>query len=427
MTDGYFNIRVSSAAMRWVVCVAVVVAALVAIAISARWAIAETVLFVAARTPVPVGALERAYAFEPSNPDTAFALGTYYMDTAQQPDLDAAGRLLDAAAADAPNRSAVWLAVGRQREIAGRTDEAEHAFERAGALAPYHWSPPWALGNLYVRQGRLDAAAAPLRRAVELDAEMAPLAVRTVWMASDRDLGATVRSFNGNAASESALVGLLVSEKRLDDAVKLWRWLAAVHTGNAQVADQGRQLAVALLAAGRGADYIDILSAVDPEHVPALGRLANAGFEEPIAERAATPFEWTVMQAPEAHVSLDAGREGGKALRVDYTSKGGAAFTHATEFVRVTPGAPYTVTFWAATRELQTGGAPYVAVYDAANDAQAIATAPLASGTTEWTQYRVTFKGPASGIAAIRVGRAPCGDMCPIFGTIRIDDLALEK
>ncbi len=410
---------------RWLVCAAICASAAFAALVSARAAAAETIIYLAAKMPVPPAALDLAHSLEPSNPETAFVLGTRAMDSAQPPDLAKARELLESAAAAAPNRPAIWLAIGRERELSGDVAGARTALERATSLAPTHWSGPWAIGNLDVRAGDLKDAGVWLRRAVFLNSELAPIAVQTMWMATDKDLPATLDAFDGPVVAQTALVGILLTEKRVDDAAALWRTLASRDSSDPAIRDQGRQLAAALLAAGRGSDYADIANTVDPGSIPKIGDLANASFDEPILDKETNPFRWLVTQSKEARVSVDNGRQGGKSLRVDYESTGGAALTSVAERVRLSPGSPYLLTFWASTNDLHTGGPPAIAVFDAANDAASVAAEAIPTGTYDWTEYRLAFTAPASGIASIRLARTPCAATCPVFGTVRIDDLVL--
>src|SRR4051794_27657774 len=126
----YLTIPVRSAGARWGACAVAIVAALGLAIVSARWAAAETLVYVAARTPLPPAALSVAYTLAPSNPETAYVLGSYDLDNGRSEDAGAAHSLLELAASEAPNRSAIWLALGRAREQAGEIDGAVAAFER---------------------------------------------------------------------------------------------------------------------------------------------------------------------------------------------------------------------------------------------------------------------------------------------------------
>lgn len=423
-SPGYLTVRVENAAVRWLVCAAVVGLAAACALVLARWSIAETVVDLAKQRPMPVDALERAYAYEPANPDTSFLLGTYHLDVSSPPDLAAAERYFKESAALAPNRTDAWLALGRYYEMAGDTAEAEAMLRRASSVAPAHWRPIWMLGNLHLRQGRVDDALEPFGRVIAINPNVAPLAVRTIWMASSKDLTRTSRLAARSAAAEGALVDLLLNEKRPAEALDLWRAAVERHPDQRALEARAVPLASAALAEGRGEDFIRIWSTLGIESsVDALG---NASFEEAIPKRASSPFVWSVTQSKEAPVGLGDGRTGGSSLRIDYDARGGSSFTHATQIVRVRPGARYELTFWAATDDLVSAAPPAVMVGDGMRNDVA-ATAAVPSGTNAWQQYRLSFTAPASGIVKISVGRVSCGGTCPLFGTVMFDDFELRS
>lgn len=427
MMEGQLTLPVRSSALRWGVAVGLAAVALVAAYASARWAVAGTILYAAERSPVPSSALVRAHDLDPSNPKASYLLGIYYLDAAQPPDLDAAATYLDAAVALAPNRDVYWLAVGRKRELSGDVPGAVEAFERARALAPNQWRAAWMLGNLYVRQGDLKRAVGELTIVSSANPEMTPLAIRTVWMASDGDLKLTRDVAGDTADGRIALMSFFLGRKDFDGAVAMWREVVREYPDVARSAWQGKQLSDVLLEAGRGREAVEVLGAIAPDSVPGEGVVANGGFESPIsAKKAESPFEWTIRQVDGARVSLGQGRTSQRALQIDYESGSVGAIVHATEMARVEPGASYVLSAWVATDDLRSGGPPAIAVSDVASGAKVLANQVLPVGTEPWQQIRLSFVAPESGLISIGVGRAPCGPVCPIFGSVRVDDISLE-
>lgn len=413
---------------RWLVAGAVCIAALGGAVVAVRWGVAESAIALTERGPVPFPLIEYARAYQPSNPQTSYLIGMYKIDSAQPPDLEGAGTFLEEAVRMAPNRPEYWLALGRQREMTGRIDEAEQALRQAAAVAPYHWKPKWTLGNLYIRAGRIADAVTPLRVASELHPQMAPMAAKTIWDATGRGDVQLLQSVTGtSAAGRAAYVGLWTSEGKLDEALTRWNELVTEFGTLPVVAQTGMQLANALRAAGRGGDYADIVSRLNPERAAHMDTVANAGFDEPISESESSPFAWTVGRSAEARVFVDAGRTGGKALRIDYNSKGGASFQHVTQTVRVQPGVTYLLSAWAIAEKLASGGPPSISVADASGSAAVLGTVSVPVAATEWTQISVRFTAPPSGLVTVRIGRETCGPVCPIIGTVRFDDMALSR
>lgn len=419
---------VTTTAARWLVAGPVVLVAALAATFVVRWGIAESIVNTASREAVTVELIDAARRLQPGNPETAYIAALHALDNAQPPDVETSGRLLDLAVEIAPNRPAYWMALGRQREIAGRVDESEQAFLRAINVAPSHWKPRWMLANLYVRLGRFSEAIEPLRVASRLNPGMAPLAARTIWGATGRgDLAMLEAVTSVTIAGRASVVGLWLSEGRLDEALVRWNELEAEVGLSQVVVESGRPLAEALRVAGRGREYADISSRLNPERGAALDTIANEGFEGPISESETSPFAWKAVRSPDARVSVDAGRTGGKALRIDYSSKGGTSFQHAAQTVRVEAGAAYVLTFWTIAEKLQSGGPPAVAVVDAAAAATPLGSAVVPSSATNWTPVSVRFTAPPSGLVTINIKRESCGPVCPIFGTVRFDDVTLAR
>lgn len=428
MKEGYARIPIASPVARWLSALAIFVVAISAGIFVVRWAIAETVVELAGRGPIDLQLVAAARTFQPWNPETSYITGLYALDSAQPPDVAGAGRLLDEAARLAPNRPVYWLAVGRQREVAGLADEAEAAFGRAASIAPSHWKPRWMLGNLYVRLGRFQDAVEPLRMASALNPSIAPLAARTIWGATGRGDAALLQTMTGTSvAGRAALVDVWISEGRLDEALARWNDLFTDAGTQPVVTQIGLQLADRLRIAGRGGEYADIVSRLDPERGAALDTIANASFDDPISENETWPFAWKVTRSPEARVSVDAGRTGGKSLRIDYSSKGGARFEHASQTVRVQAGAAYDLSMWVVTEKLQSGGPPIIAVADASGATTVLGSASVPTSATEWMQISVRFTAPPSGLVTVRILREPCGQVCPIMGTIRFDEATLTR
>jgi hypothetical protein len=420
--NGHLTFRLRNLAVRWALCLLVCAGAAWMIFISSRWAIAETALYV---TPTPQ-VLAGARNFQPGNPEISYRLGTYHLDLAQPPDMEIAARLLNESIAVAPNRYATWLALGRARERAGDAAGAENAFQRALALAPNYAQTRWQAGNFFLRNDRLQEAIEQMRLASEARPSLVPSAIRIVWRATGEDLAATTRVTGESRAAQAALVDFLIEQKRFDDATALWRKLADTGGADPTIDARGRVLANALLESGDAGKAVSVWASLTPDRPPVVDEIQNAGFEKALAERTDSPFDWTVTQAQGAIVRGDVGRSGGRSLRVDYNAGGGPSFTHAVQMLQVRPGASYELRFWARTENLKTGGPPALSIVDGSGNSAGATSPAFPIDTSNWAQFAVDFTGPASGVVIVRFGRVSCGAVCPIFGTVWLDDLELE-
>ncbi len=416
--NGYITITLPPAA-RWLAATVVIATATFAAVMCARWTLAESILQIARTEPIPPYMLETAYSLQPGNPEAAYALGLYTLDQRQPPDVDRAMQLLDKAVELAPNRPELWLGVAHARELAADTAGAEAAIRRASALAPGHLKTDWMLANLDIRDGRLQDAIPAMLGAVQTKPDLAPLAVRTLWAASQNDVVFCVKATADSLSCRSALATLLLSQHRVDDAAAIWPTLAPSAANNTEIATLGYNLAQGLFEANRNDQAIEILETVRPGSVPAVGVVANGSFNEPFLTQWVNQFSWSITQSKEVRVTSQPGRDGTNALGVDFSSPGGQNLSVASETVRVVPGKPYLLAFWASSRNLVTGGLPHVEIGGVSQ--------VMPGGTTEWTQYEVRFQAPASGLTELRIARRSCGDVCPIYGTLLVDDFTLRQ
>jgi len=77
---------------------------------------------------------------------------------------------------------------------------------------------------------------------------------------------------------------------------------------------------------------------------------------------------------------------------------------------------------------LRTGAKPMMEVVNANNDISIARTQPFPTGTHDWQPVTVEFSVPVGcdGVT-IRTVREPCGEICPISGTMWLDNFSLEK
>jgi hypothetical protein len=418
-------IQVPQPGARWAVCGLVCLVALALGVTAARWAIAETALYVVPNVDV----LEKARAWEPGNGELPYKLGLYYLDHARPTDPAKALPLLEDAVRLSPNKSAYWLTVGRARERTNRVADAEKAFAKAVTLAPSYWEPRWVLANYYVRRGMLDAAGEHLRKAVGLNGELAGQAIRTVWAASGRDTAATARVIGKSAILRNGFVDFLQQNDRLDDAIAVWGAFAADGEAEGGLVARGHTLSAALMKAGRGDDAVALWKRLDPTRAPARDTIRNPSFEDVSQGRVSSPFDWTINRYADCWSSIDRDlARGFRMLRVDYNNAGGGTnYVHAKQTVIVTPGASYTLSFRARLENIVTGGSPGVAVTDPSGRELASVSMPVSGIPIDWATFECAFVGPPGGLVNIEVERKACPGVCPIFGVLYVTDFVLTR
>jgi len=80
------------------------------------------------------------------------------------------------------------------------------------------------------------------------------------------------------------------------------------------------------------------------------------------------------------------------------------------------------------TENLRSAGMPLIQIVDPV-DNRLIAVSPaIATGTNDWQEIAIDFNAPTDVDGfVVRLGRAYCGDACPIVGLLWLDDLSLTR
>lgn len=322
-----------------------------------------------------------------------------------------------------PRHYVLWLDLGRARDEAGDTAGALEAFRRAASLAPFYAGPRWQLGNALLRAGSRAEAVAELRRAAESDPRLYPNLVRTLWHASGRDARALVRDAGPRTPDESlVLARFLIKEGAPGEGLELLSGSGAPLTEEAR-----RTLVTDLIAAERFADAYGVWS----EGRGSVGSLTGGGFEQE-ARSDEQGFGWRfTLSGQNVRLSLDAAepREGARSLKVEYAGNSEPSQPTVSRLVAVEPGARYRLTFAARTKEVVTGGPPFVNIVSAAKTGEALAeTAPLPASTDGWQESALEFTAPTAGAVRVALRRKPCATSpCPAFGGVWLDAFELRR
>jgi hypothetical protein len=328
-----------------------------------------------------------------------------------------------------PEDYRIWLSLGRALERQESLAEAQAALERAVRLAPHHFDPHWALGNLLLRAGEREAAFAEFRQALASRPSALPLIFNYAWNAYHGDGRAVRQAIAPPVESRAQLASLLISRHEVDEALALWG-----ETGQPTAAE-ARLLIDALIGIQRfGAAYGLWRSALAGGG-PATddgSLLVNGSFEREIRLNDATPFAtWRIAPGAGFTASRDsqAHRAGDYSLRLNFDAPDHAELNLASQTVAVKPAVGYRLSFAARTEALQSSSTPLVEVYDAASMAQLHARSePLKAGNNDWRDYVLEFTtSPATEVVTVRIRRPSCASPpCPLSGRVWFDDFKLS-
>lgn len=365
-------------------------------------------------------AADASVALAPSDPEAHYQRGNVLADSG---DYAGAVSSYEEALRLRPRDYVIWVELGKTREETGETAGALEAFRRAVALAPFYARPRWQLGNALLRAGAREEAAAELKRAAESDPRLYSNLIQTLWQTSGHDPRALARDAAPRTPEETlALVRFLIKEGEPGEGLELLRGSGASLTEEAR-----KTLVKDLVAAERFADAYGVWS----EGRGSKGSLTDGGFEGEVRSDE-EGFGWRFAlggQNVKLSLDADAPREGARSLKVEYAGNSEPGQPVVSRLVAAEPGARYRLTFSARTKELVTGGPPFVQINSAAKSGEALAeTATLPPSAGGWQEFVLEFTAPPAGAVRIALRRKPCSSSpCPAFGNVWLDAFELRR
>lgn len=381
------------------------------------------------------GGLEVARAavrLAPRDPVTHWRLGRLEQRNFAAGQADSAVRHFGAAVELSPNDYRLWMDYGRALEESGNVTQAEAALRHAVELAPAYAYPRWYLGNLLLRAGRTDLAFTELRAAAEAAESLRPPVFGLTLQLFGEDFDAIRNAMRGTTELRAQLASYLISNRKLDDALRLWNSLTFEEKKNQHVIGDG--VLKALAGAKRFRAALDVARELAPDDSsrPTLNQLFNRGFETDRAPSGADVFGWQITSLPQAQATIDANKYhgGSRSLRVVLRSSTTLALNSIAQVLVVEPRTQYRLEFYVRIEDLRSGGTPVFEVLDETDGALLGASQPVPAGTAEWFKQTIDF-GTKTTTEAIRlrINRAACGPdpECPIFGTVWYDDFNLQR
>jgi tetratricopeptide (TPR) repeat protein len=359
---------------------------------------------------------ETAVGLTPSDPEAHYALANVFADSG---DYAGAVKTYEEALTLRPRDYVLWKELGRAREETGDAEGAVEAYRRAVALAPNYAQPHWLLGNALLRAGRGAEAFAELRDAAGRDPSLYPNLVQTLWHASGRDPRRLADDVRPRGPEQTLVViRFLIRQGATSEGMSLLR-----KSGTPPSEEWRGALLADLLAAEDFADAYEVWSG---GRAATAGALTDGGFEGEL-RAGEEGFGWRfAREAGGVRLSLDADspREGSRSLKAEYAGASDPNAAVVSQLMPVEPGARYRLSFSARTKELVTGGPPFVRVASASGPGETLAESPtLSAGRPDWQDFSVEFSAPR-GASAVRVElkRRPCSTSpCPAFGSVWLD------
>src|SRR6185369_16767025 len=239
----------------------------------------------------------------PSDPQTHYAAAVLREKSFLPDDVAVSLKEYGEAAALSPNNYLLWLDFGNARARDGDLAGAERTLRVAEELAPAYASVQWALGNVLLREEKMDEAFQRLRKAAIADPQFAPAGANVAWQYFDGDVD-RIRSAVGDSPEIiGALIPLLSSEQRIDEAVRFWEGLASNKT-DGQLEQVGKALTNQLIAQKRFRDAARVQRDISGgSSEPSLGKISNGDLESDVKAQAASPFEWVIPAGTQPQIA----------------------------------------------------------------------------------------------------------------------------
>lgn len=392
----------------------------------AKWTFAN----MASQRAETEGIAELTTSLAPDDPQTHYAAAVVLERTFNPEDLTRSIAEYETAAALSPNNYLLWLALGRARERAGDSAGAEKAVRRALELAPHYAVVHWTLGNILLRQGKVDEAFAEIRTAVAADSNFAAPAVAISWQIFDGNVAEVRRAIGDSSETNGAFTTLLAREKRFDQAFEAWSLLPP-EARSGELKATGEGLLRGIIDEKKyhlAARMHNSMSLPDCRTVT-IGEIGNPGFETDIELQNAGPFEWQIATGAHPQIVLSDGqkRNGARSLWLISNSTDGKEFRQVSQTVAIEPGRRYELELFYKA-ELKTAATMKWEIVDASESKLLGATNSLEALRTEWSSLKAEFSVPngSEGIV-LRLVREGCGSaICPITGSVWFDDLSLR-
>lgn len=383
-------------------------------------------------SPNQPNALELARAavdLAPRDPRARSLIASKLKENFDPDNIEASVKMLEEAVRLSPYDFRWWIELGRAYEQAEKPAEAEQALLRAVELAPSYTFPHWQIGNFYLRQDRTEEAFAQLTKTTEKSIVYREQVFSLAWDYFDKD-PAKIEQLAANTPAVKASLAMFYAQRGApQDSLRVWNSLPAEEKANhPQVLTIITQNLYSKRFYRQALEFSK-QSGIDADS--AVETISNGGFEKFVGDPESTLFGWRINRS-ESKLDILADptvkTEGIKSLKMNFKTYSKPELFNVVQLVAVEPTARYSVSFMLRTENLRTGGEPLIEIVDANNDVVIAATPRFPLGSNEWQKITVDFTVPekCDGIT-IRTSRVPCGELCPISGTIWYDDFKISR
>lgn len=365
----------------------------------------------------------------PNDPLAWWLAATTEKDIFTQEKIDASVHMFEMAVRSSPEDFRWWIELGRSYEQAGETAKAEDAFRRAAGLAPNYAYVHWQLGNFLIRQGDSDEAIAELKKATENNLTYRNQVFALAWNYFGNDASKVEALASDDPDVKASLAQFFSWHDHPDESLRIWNSLSDEE--KARHMSSARAIAETMNEKRTFWQGVEFAREAGIDPAAQAETITNPGFENVVVPPNETIFGWKIDRSdPKAENSIDSAvkHSGSRSLRTVFRNYVKPAYFGIWQSVAAQPDQKYILRFWAKTEALKSGGPPVIEIVNVADDKIITVSKPIATGTNDWQEYSIDFVTPNNcrGIF-VRISRAYCGDVCPLVGTLWVDDFELRR
>ncbi len=357
----------------------------------------------------PPQGIEAAAKWDAGNPQYPGALATLMRFYSDNPNPGPIVRLGEIAVRSSPSDAHYWADLGAAYDLAGRSNDALHAFERANDLFPNSPDISWNLANFYIRAGRLDDGLHTLqkvlgeggideRQVFALATHAAPdsnavlnevLPARPPFLIDYLNFQVT----GGNIDAAKVIWERLLESRQPFEMREAFPYFdALIHRREPDAASQ-------VWAVLGGRFPTQIRGRTSPGNLVTNGDFAfeilNGG------------FDWRVNPVQGATVSIQqANSDGGGSLQVEFDGSRNLEYGDVLQIVRVQPRTRYQFSAQIRARGITTDNGPRFQVFDIADMSKLFVSTENRVGTFDWLTDTLNFQtGPEMPLLVVRLAR----------------------
>jgi hypothetical protein len=333
-----------------------------------------------------------------------------------------------------PHHYYQWLDLGVTLDRLNDLNGAFSAVTESVHLAPSFAQPRWQLGNFLYRQERYEEAFRELRYAAKSNPTFGEPLRDLAWVAS----AGNAEKLEEFVAPETQIDHILLarySAKSGDgsEAVRQVREAGPANDGPSEVL--AGEVVAQLVLNKQFIQAYDAWRLSRQRSVGsfdnAIGRILNGNFADPLPQDD-PGFGWQLSLTPGVKAFIDpAGPPtGGRSIRFEFRGEDPPSARLLSQLVLLKTSTRYTVTLFARTEGLVTGGPPVILVSAIGKtETKTVGQSrPFPTGDSTWTALKVDFATENDTQAAIiSLTRLSCDQSpCPIFGRLWLGDFAMS-